>query len=188
MKLDFRQLTITSIVFGFFLIPIHEMGHVICDWITGHPAAMSYARDYLLTAGDTPFLGLLCGPLLPLTLSSVSVVLIYSRKNISVFYPIAILGSIDRLALYLGGSLPSDERDLAQMVGWNIYSFKYVFLSVEVVLLLLVLISLFRYKVGFKQSMLVFVIPLLSFIVGALIGVFVVERYVFPSQFKMQFG
>ncbi|MGD1007022.1 MAG: hypothetical protein ABR980_07325 [Ignavibacteriaceae bacterium] len=40
MKLDFRQLTITSIIFGFFLIPIHELGHVIGDWITGHPASI----------------------------------------------------------------------------------------------------------------------------------------------------
>jgi hypothetical protein len=53
MKLDFRKLTITSIIFGFFLIPIHEFGHVLFDWITGHPAAMSYARDYLLTGGNT---------------------------------------------------------------------------------------------------------------------------------------
>jgi uncharacterized membrane protein YkgB len=105
-----------------------------------------------------------------------------------VLSPIAILGSFDRLVLYLGGSLPSDERDLAQMAGWNISSFKYIFVSVEVILLLLVLLSLFRYKVGFRQSVFVIVIPLVSFIVGASLGVFVIERYVFPVQFRAQFG
>ena len=74
------------------------------------------------------------------------------------------------------------------MVGWNMFAFKYIFLSVEVLLLLLVLISLIRYKVGFKQAILVFVIPLLSFVICALIGFFVVERYIFPAQFKIQFG
>ena len=188
MKIYFRQLTITSIIFGFLLIPIHESGHVICDWITGHPAAMSYARDYLLSGGTTPFLGLLGGPLLPLILSVVSVVFIYRRTRVSFFYPIAILGSFERLVLYLSGMLPSDEKSLAVMVGWNIYAFKYIFLSIEVSLLLLIIISLIRYKVGFRQAILVFVIPLLSFVVGASLGVFVVERYIFPVQFKIQFG
>jgi hypothetical protein len=188
MKLDFRQFTITSIVFGFFLIPIHEFGHFICDWITGHPAAMSYARDYLLSGGDTPFLGLLGGPLLPLILSAVSVMFIYRQTKISVFYPIAVIGSLDRLVLYLSGMLPSDEKSLANMAGWNMYAFKYIFLSAEVILLSLVLISLIRFKVKFKQIFLVIVIPLLSFVVGASIGFFVVERYIFPVQFKIQFG
>jgi uncharacterized membrane protein YkgB len=74
------------------------------------------------------------------------------------------------------------------MIGWNMSAFKYIFLSIEVVLLLLVLISLIRYRVGFKQAILVFVIPLLSFVISALIGFFVVERYIFPAQFKIQFG
>jgi len=188
MELDFRQLTITSIIVGFFLIPIHELGHVIGDWITGHPAAMSYARDYLLSGGERPFLGILGGPMLPLILSAVSVIFIYRRTKTSIFYPIAIIGTLDRLVFYLSGMLPSDEKDLANMVGWNIYAFKYIFLSAEVLLLLLVLNSLIKYKVGLKQIVLVIVIPLLSFFVGASIGVFVVERYVFPVQFKIQFG
>jgi len=188
MKLNFRQLTITSIICGFLLIPIHEFGHVICDWITGHPAGMSYARDYLLSGGDTPFLGLLGGPLLPLLLSAVSVVFIYRRNNLSIFYPVAILGTLDRLVLYLAGMLPSDEKSLAGMAGWNMYAFRDIFLSAEAVLLLLVLISLIRYKVGVKHAILVFAIPLLSFVAGACFGFLVVERYVFPAQFKIQFG
>jgi len=188
MKIDFRQLTITSIIFGFFLVPIHEFGHVTCDWITGHPAAMSYARDYLLSGGDTPFLGLLGGPSLPLVLSAVSVIFIYRQTKISVFYPVAIIGSLDRLVLYLSGMLPSDERSLANMAGWNMYAFKYIFLAAEVILLSLVLISLIRHKIKATQIILVFVIPVLSFVVGASIGFFVVERYIFPVQFKIQFG
>jgi len=188
MKLDSRKMITSSIVFGFFLIPIHEFGHVICDWITGHPAAMSYARDYLLNGNEKPFLGILGGPLLPIILSIVSVILIYKRKNISLFYPIAVLGTLDRLLLYVFGQLPSDERDLASMAGWNIYSFKYIFLSAEVILLLLILFSLIKYKVSIKQSVFVFIIPIVCFIIGALIGIFVVERFVFPGQFKIQFG
>jgi len=57
--IDFKKLTITAFTFGFVLIPIHELGHVICDWLTGHPATMSYARDRLLSGGETPFLLLL---------------------------------------------------------------------------------------------------------------------------------
>ncbi len=188
MKLDFRQFTITSIVVGFLLIPIHEFGHVICDWITGHPAAMSYARDYLLSGGDTPFLGLLGGPLLPLILSVVSIFFIYRQTQMSFFYPIAVTGSLDRLILYLAGMLPSDEKSLASLAGWNMYAFKYIFLSAEVILLSLVLVSLVKYKVKVKHIILVFVIPLLAFVVGVSIGFFVVERYVFPEQFKIQFG
>jgi hypothetical protein len=188
VKIDFKKLTIASMIFGFFLIPVHEFGHVICDWITGHPATMSYARDRLLSGGDTPFLGLLGGPLLPLILSAFSVVQIYRKTNLSWFYPAAILGSFERLVLYLKGSLPSDERSLAKIIGWNMYSFKYIFLSLELLLLALVLLSLIRYKVNLKKAALVFLIPLLCFIVGASIGVFIVERFVFSSQFKIQFG
>jgi hypothetical protein len=188
MKLDFRKLTITSIIFSFFLIPVHEFGHVICDWITGHPAAMSYARDYLLSGGNTPFPGLLGGPLLPLIISAVAVVYVYKQVNISVFYPIAIIGTLDRLILYLAGILPSDERSLSGMIGWNMYAFKYIFLSAEIILLLLVIISLFKYKIGIKQVILVIVIPVISTVAGAAIGFLVVERFIFPIQFKIQFG
>jgi hypothetical protein len=188
IEIDFKKLTITSLIFGFSLIPIHEFGHVICDWIAGHPASMSYARDYLLSGGETPFLGLLGGPLLPLLLSAFSVVQIYRHTNVSVFYPVAILGTLDRFLLYLSGSLPSDERSLARIVGWNRYSFEYIFLSFELLLLALVLFSLIRYKVNLKRAMFVFLIPVVSFVAGASIGVFVVERFVFPDQFRIQFG
>ena len=188
IKIDFKKLTTASIIFGFLLIPLHEFGHVICDWISGHPASMSYARDYLLSGGETPFLGLLGGPLLPLILSALSVVQVYRQINVSVFYPVAILGSFERLVLYLSGNLPSDERSLAQIAGWNMYSFKYIFLSLKLILLLLILLSLIRYKISLRQAIFILLIPLLSFAAAASIGVFIVERFVFPSQFKIQFG
>ncbi|MGA7721210.1 MAG: hypothetical protein WCA84_08525 [Ignavibacteriaceae bacterium] len=188
MLLNIRQLTITSIIFGFFLLPVHELGHVIGDWVTGHPAGMSYARDYLFTNGDKPFLGILGGPLLPLIISAVAVAFIYNQKLISVFYPVAVIGILDRMVLYISGVIPSDEGSLAAMMGWNIHSFKYMFLSVEIILLLLVIYSLYKYKINFIHALLVFFIPVVSFVVGASVGVFIVERYVFPAQFKIQFG
>jgi hypothetical protein len=188
VKIDFKKLTLTSLIFGFFLIPLHEFGHVICDWMTGHPATMSYARDRLLSGGETPFLGLLGGPLLPLIISAFSVFQIYRQKNVSLFYPVAILGAVERLAVYLSGGLPSDERSLAQIIGWNMYSFKYIFLSLELLLLFLIALSIIRNKINIKKAIFVFLIPLVSFIVGAAIGVFIVERFIFPGQFKIQFG
>jgi len=186
--INFRTLTVTSLIGGFFLIPVHELGHVVCDWITGHPAAMSYARDYLLSGGNTPFLGLLGGPLLPLIVSAVSVILIYRGIHLSVFYPLAVLGTLDRLLLYLSGNTPSDERDLARAMGWPMATFKYIFLGAEILLLALILLSLIRYKAGFKRSGLILVIPVASFVIGGSFGVFVVDRFLFPAQHRIEFG
>jgi len=187
-KINFKTLTITSLIGGFFLIPFHELGHVTFDWITGHPAAMSYARDYLLSGGKTPFLGLLGGPLFPIVLSAVFVVLIYRGSHLSLSYPLAILGTCDRLLLYLSGATPSDERELAWAIGWPMTAFKHIFLGAEILLLALVLFSLIRYRVGVKRSILIFVIPLASFIICASFGVFVVDRFLFPEQHKAEFG
>jgi hypothetical protein len=187
-KIDFKKLTITAVVFGFFLIPIHELGHVICDWITGHPATMSYARDRLISGGETPFLGLLGGPSLPIIVAATAVVLIYRGKNLSLFYPIAIQASIERLVFYSIGILPSDESDLARMAEWNPYAFRNIFFALEMLLLSLVIISFFKHKLEVKQSVLVVTIALVCYVASAALGVFIVERFVFPEQFKIQFG
>ena len=81
-------------------------------------------------------------------MSAVSVILIYRGIHLSVSYPLAVLGTFDRLLLYLSGSTPSDERDLAQAIAWPVASFKHIFLGAEILLLALVLLSLIRYKVG----------------------------------------
>lgn len=187
-KINFKKLTIAALVFGFFLVPIHELGHVICDWSTGHPATMSYARDRLLSGGETPFLGLLGGPLLPIIVSAVAVVLIYRGKSLSVLYPVAIQASNERLLIYVLGGLPSDESDLARIAGWGKYLFRNIFLGLEVLLLSLILISFFKHRLGGKQSVAVTVIALICLVVSAALGICIVERYVFPEQFHIQFG
>src|SRR6266511_2289122 len=48
LRIDFKKLSIAAFGFGFILIAVHELGDEICDWLTGHPATMSYARDRLL--------------------------------------------------------------------------------------------------------------------------------------------
>ena len=184
----FKTVAITSLIGGFLVIPVHEFGHVVCDWITGHPAGMSYARDYLLTDGPRPFLGVLGGPLFPLIFSAVAVAFIYRGSHLSVAYPIAILGTLDRLLLYLSGSVPSDELTLARSAGWPDSSFRSLFLAAEMILLLLVLVSLIRYRVGAKRAILVFCLPVVFFVTGAVVGVFVVDRYLFPEQHRKEFG
>jgi hypothetical protein len=187
-KINFKKLTITSFVFGFFLVPIHEFGHVICDWITGHPAAMSYARDHLLSGGQTSFLGLFGGPSLPIIVAATAVILIYRGKNLSLFYPIAIQASIERLILYVFYGLPSDESDLARAAGWNQHSFQVIFLVLEVLLLSLIIISFFKHKLGVKHAVAVIVIAPICLVASAALGICIVERYVFPKQFHIQFG
>ena len=187
-KLNFRTLIVTSLIGGFFLIPLHEFGHVLCDWITGHPAAMSYARDYLLSGEKTPFLGLLGGPLFPLMMSAVCVILVYRGVHLSVTYPLAILGTLDRLVLYLAGVMPSDEWDLAHTLAWPPRTFKYIFMSCEIAILALIVLSMIRYRTGIKRSILAFVIVVAGFVTSAAFGVFVVDRYLFPEQHKKEFG
>jgi hypothetical protein len=187
-KINFKKLTVTSLVFGFFLVPIHELGHVICDWIAGRPATMSYARDRLLLGGETPFLGLLGGPLLPIIVAAIAVVLTYRGKNLSVLYPVAIQASIERLFFYVFGGLPSDEEDLARLAGWGKYSFRNIFLGLEVILLGLIIISFFKHRLGVKQSVAVILVALICVVVSAALGICIVERFVFPQQFHIQFG
>jgi hypothetical protein len=187
-KINFKKLTITSLIFGFFLIPIHEFGHVICDWITGHPATMSYARDRLLSGGETAFLGLLGGPSLPIIVAAIFVVLIYRGGNLSLLYPVAIQASIERLMVNIIGGLPSDEQDLARLAGWDKYSFRNIFLGLEMLLLSLIIISFFKHKLGVKQSVAVMVIAIICVVVSGAVGICIVERFVFPQQFHIQFG
>jgi len=182
-------LIITSLLFGFLLIPLHEFGHVVFHWMTGNPEGMSYARDYLLGNSAHTFLGVLGGPLLPLLVSTIAVVLIYrSRIAPSILYPIAILGTMDRLILYIAFGLPSDEKELADFLHWNARAFEYIILSTEVVLVAFIVYSLVRNKINLKMKILCILIPVISFIVMAAFGVMVVERFVFPMQYHLQFG
>jgi hypothetical protein len=58
------------------------------------------------------------------------------------------------------------------------YSFNHIFLSLELLLLGLIVISFFKHKVGIKQSVLIFAIALTCLVASAAIGILVVERCV----------
>ena len=187
-RIDFKKLAIAACVFGFALVPVHELGHVTCDWLTGHPATMSYARDRLLSGAAPPFLGVLGGPLLPMGVAAVALVFIFRGTNLSLLYPVAIQASIERLALYLFGTLPSDERDLAELAGWNPGAFRTIFLLLEISLLILVVVSMRRHKVGAKAALVIFGVAIGCLVASAVFGILVVERFVFPEQYRIQFG
>jgi hypothetical protein len=142
----------------------------------------------LLSGGETPFLGLLGGPSLPIIVAAIAVALIYLGKDLSLLYPLAIQGSIERFILYIWGMLPSDEEDLARVAGWNKYSFRNIFLGFEVLLLSLIVVSFFKHRLGVKQSVAVVVIAVICVVASAAFGICIVERFVFPEQFHIQFG
>ena len=182
-------LMITSLLFGFLLIPLHEFGHVVFHWLTGNPEGMSYARDYLLGNAAHTLLGVLGGPLIPLVVSAVVVFLIYrSSLSSSVLYPIAILGAFERLVLYITIGLPSDERDLSGFLHWGNFMFEYIILSMEIVLLAFIVYSMFKYKFSLKTKIACIVIPVVSFVLMAAFGMLVIERLVFPVHYHLQFG
>jgi hypothetical protein len=188
-EIQYRPLIITSLISGFFLIPIHEFGHVIFHWLTGNPEGMSYARDYLLGNSHHTFLGILGGPLLPLLLSIIAVVLIFKHfGSLSILYPLAVLGAFDRLVLYITMGLPSDEKELSDFLHWNSFAFEYIILTAEIILYTLIIYSMFRNRIKIKMIILNFVIPIISFIIMTALGVLVIEKYLFPVQFHLQFG
>ncbi len=187
--LHLRPLIVASLIFGFLLIPLQEIGRVVLHWLTGNPEGMSYARDYLLGNGVHTFFGVLGGPLLPLLVSAAAVVLIYrSSISLSTLYPIALLGAVERLVSYVTMGLPSDEFDLSMFLHWDGHMFKYIILGSEIILLGLIMYSMFRLKLKWQMQILCIVIPIVSFVVMAAFGVLVIERFLFPAQYHLQFG
>ena len=170
------------------MIPIHEFGHVIFHWLSGNPAWMSYARDNLFPDSEKTFLGYLGGPIFPLLLGSLCLIPIYKGIKLEIFYAMAILGPFERMILYITGVIPSDERALAKILNWPEYSWLIIFLVIEITLLFLFFYSLKVNKLTLKNKILVIIIPLVSFILMAILGVFIIERFIFPEQFKLQFG
>jgi len=98
------------------------------------------------------------------------------------------VGTMDRLVLYLAGNTPSDERELAAALNWPMGSFKCIFFCWELLVLLLVVWSLVRYKAGIRGALLILLIPIASFVAAASFGVFVVDRFLFPEQHRIEFG
>lgn len=187
-KFSIKLFIIASLSTGFLLIPIHEFGHVLFHWISGNPAWMSYARDNLFPGSEKTFLGSLGGPFLPLFLAVLSLIPLYKKKHMHLFYPIAILGPLDRLFFYIRGIVPSDERNLSKFLNWPKPTWMIIFLIIEILILILVLLSLRRNKFSLKMSIFIIIIPVISFIIMAIFGIFVIEQFIFPEQFKIQFG
>lgn len=150
---------------------------------------MSYARDYLLGNSTHTFLGVLGGPLLPLVVSLIAVVLIYkSSISLSILYPFAILGAFERLVLYIVLGLPSDEKGLSDFLHRDRLAFEHIVLSAEIILLAFIIYSMFRYGINLKMKLLCILIPIISFVIMAAFGVLVIERFLFPVHYHLQFG
>jgi len=184
-----RTIIVTSLIGGFLLIPVHELGHVIAHWISGTPAAMSYARDYLLVDAELTWLGIFGGPFLPLFISIIFVCIAFNLKKPPIYiFPIAVLGAIERLMLYVTGTFPSDERSLSRMANTSEGLFRWIFLTIEIALLILIIIRLRTMKKNLIQIIIIIAIPIASFILMALFGIYVIEKNFFPTQYSIQFG
>jgi glucan phosphoethanolaminetransferase (alkaline phosphatase superfamily) len=191
---DWFWFLFSSATIGFFALPIHELGHILGYRLQGIPATMSYARESLPPGQPQTFLGVAGGPLLTLFLCCVALVLIYRNKWLLTAFPLAVIMSLDRIILYgiawrqllvLHRAPGMDETKMAGLLGWNPFSWYVAFTLFFI--LAWVLIAL-RLRFGVAKNTLLCVIPAILFVVLAALGVFVVERNLFPEQFRIQFG
>ncbi len=188
-------LLVCSAIIGFFAIPIHELGHVLGYRVLGITATMSYARESLPPGQPQRFLGVAGGPLLTQLLCCAALLLIYRKKWLVVAFPLAVIMSLDRIILYgrqwrqllvLHRVSPGmDETKMAAFPGWNPF-FWYVALTLFFIVVWVLILRRLRY--GVVRNVLLCAVPAVLFVAMASIGVFVVERHLFPEQFRMQFG
>jgi hypothetical protein len=184
-----------SALVGFLAIPLHELGHVIGYRLLGVAATMSYAREIVPPGEPERFLGVAGGPLLTTLVCFGAIALVYRRKWLPASYAVAVIASLDRIILYgmqwrqllvLHRVSPGmDESRMAALIGASPFFWYVVFTLACVVAWTLIVRSL---SYGRLKSALVCVIPVAMFVAGAAIGVFVIERLVFPQQFHTQFG
>ncbi|MGA3371163.1 MAG: hypothetical protein ABSC48_05315 [Terracidiphilus sp.] len=193
-RTDWLRFLAVSAVIGFFEIPIHEFGHVLGYRLLGVPATMSYAREILPPGEEQRFLGVAGGPLFTILVCYIAILLIYRRKWLTVAFPLAVIMSLDRIILYgmdwkqllvLRRAPGMDETKMAVLLGWNPF-FWYAALTL-LVLLAWVLI-LFRLRYGVVRNIALCAVPAILYVAMAAFGVFVVERHLFPEQFRIQFG
>jgi hypothetical protein len=192
---DWVRYVLFSAVIGFLAIPLHELGHVIGYRLVGVAATMSYAREILPPGEPQRFLGVAGGPLITTAVCFGAIALVYRRKWVPATYAVAAIASLDRAILYgmqwrqllvLHRVSPGmDESKMAALIGVSPFFWSVVFTLAFVLAWTLIVRSL-RY--GRVRSALVCLIPVAMFVAGAAIGVFVVERLVFPEQFHIQFG
>jgi len=192
---DWARYAGVSLLVGVLAIPLHELGHVIGYRLLGVAATMSYARE-VLPPGESPrFLGVAGGPFLTTLVCFGAIAVVYRGKWLPAAYAVAVVASLDRVILYamqwrplLVQHRPSpgmDESRMAALIGASPFLWYVVFACAFVVAWTLIVRSL-RY--GPVRNVLVCAIPVVTLVVGAAAGVFVVERLVFPQQFHLQFG
>jgi hypothetical protein len=183
-----------SAIIGFFSIPIHELGHVLGYRLLGIPATMSYAREILPPGQPQRFLGVAGGPLFTQLLCCVGLILIYRKKYLVAAFPLAVIMSLDRIILYgihwrgllVQHRAPGmDETKMATLLGLNPL-FWYAALTLFFVLAWVLIFFSLRY--GMLRNIALCAVPVIFFVAMAAFGVFVVERHLFPEQFRIQFG
>ena len=191
---DWIWFLVFSAVIGFLLLPIHELGHVLAYRMLGVPATMSYAREILPPGEPQRFLGVAGGPLFTQLLCCAALLLIYRKKWLTLAFPLAVIMSLDRIILYgmawrqllvLHRAPGMDETKMATLVGWNPF-FWYAALTLFFFVAWVLVVLRLRY--GAMRNFLLCAVPVLFFVAMAAFGVFVVERNLFPEQFRIQFG
>jgi hypothetical protein len=183
-----------SAIIGFFSIPIHELGHVLGYRLLGIPATMSYAREILPPGQPERFLGVAGGPLFTQLICCAALLLIYCRKWLVVAFPLAVIMSLDRIILYgidwrrllVQHRVPGmDETKMATLLGLNPFFWYAAFTLFFILAWILILYSL---RFGVLRNIALCAVPMIFFMAMAAFGVFVVERHLFPEQFRIQFG
>ncbi|MBY8982656.1 MAG: hypothetical protein KGD57_06890 [Candidatus Lokiarchaeota archaeon] len=163
-----------SLIIGFFMIPIHELGHVIFQFISGNPAWMTYAEEIPLTGYvDTP-LGTLGGPLFSVLLAFLSVFFLYKKKYTEFFIPIALIGSIGRFPLYLLGA-GGDEGILEQYLNWPKNTIVFIFVGLGLLIFILSIYFISKIFESKKQRFIVCFIPFPLYFILGIFGLFVIE-------------
>jgi hypothetical protein len=192
---DWGRVVLWSALVAFLVIPLHEFGHVIGYALVGVPATMSYAREIVPPGAAGKFLGVAGGPLLTQLVCVAALVLVLRGKYLPATYAVAALTSLDRVVLYpMQGrrllvlhrfSPGMDETKMAVLSGLP-SGFWYVAFTIVFVVVWMLLIRSLRY--GALRNWLVCLIPVAMFVPMAAFGVLVVERYLFPMQYHLQFG
>jgi len=155
---------------------------------------MSYARELLPAGQPQRLLGVAGGPLFTQLICYSGLLLIYRQKWLPFAFPLVLIMSLDRVILYvmqwrqllvLHRAPGLDETRMATLLGWNPF-FWYAALTLLFIVAWVLL--LFRLRYGLVRDLLLCAVPVLFFVAMAAFGVFVVERNLFPEQFRIQFG
>lgn len=190
---------VVSLLIAFISIPVHELGHVIGNFLTGIPAGMSYAREYTLNGQAESLSGILGGPVLTVVLSYIGVFLVFKRKYLMFAFPFTIIMCLDRIYVYLwcfstvdierfreiNGLFGMDERSAAERLNINLQTF---FLLIQLLELVVLIIIIYHLNYGLKKNLLIALTPVISTCIMRYVGINFIERNLFSEQFKLQFS